>query len=208
MNISEYDLLHETARFIAYYPWVWDVERQYGLPRGLLLAVGSRETNLTNEVGDGGHGHGVWQLDDRSHTIPPGFDSDVEQQAVAAAEMLRTELAANGGSVDKAADVYNSGRNYDAATTGGNYGTDVAERLATIQKFYPEPTPFKEIEIMILIRSDAGAVAVYNGATKQWVPDTETLSALVNKLGQPVQVSNDWYSAVPDTVPNTPANRG
>jgi hypothetical protein len=33
--------------------------------RGLALAIGSRETNLQNIVGDGGHGRGVFQQDDR-----------------------------------------------------------------------------------------------------------------------------------------------
>jgi hypothetical protein len=33
--------------------------------RALALAIGSRETNLQNIVGDGGHGRGVFQQDDR-----------------------------------------------------------------------------------------------------------------------------------------------
>jgi hypothetical protein len=33
--------------------------------RRLALAIGSRETNLQNIVGDGGHGRGVFQQDDR-----------------------------------------------------------------------------------------------------------------------------------------------
>jgi hypothetical protein len=43
----------------------WPFIHQAGLARVLpgmpLLAVGSREINLTNEVGDFGPGHGVWQ---------------------------------------------------------------------------------------------------------------------------------------------------
>lgn len=34
---------------------------------GLVLAIFSRETNMQNEVGDGGHGRGIGQIDDRSH---------------------------------------------------------------------------------------------------------------------------------------------
>ena len=40
-----------------------------GLPLAYVLAIGSRETNLTNELGDGGHGHGVLQIDDRSFPV-------------------------------------------------------------------------------------------------------------------------------------------
>lgn len=36
-----------------------------GLGPSLLLAMGSRETNLANIVGDGGHGRGWLQIDDR-----------------------------------------------------------------------------------------------------------------------------------------------
>src|SRR5919204_905485 len=42
-------------------------ERRHGLPRSLLLAVASRETNCRNVVGDFGHGRGVFQIDDRFH---------------------------------------------------------------------------------------------------------------------------------------------
>ena len=31
----------------------------------LALAIASRETNMVNKVGDGGHGRGIFQLDDR-----------------------------------------------------------------------------------------------------------------------------------------------
>ena len=52
------------------------------------VRAGSRGTNLTNEAGDFGHGHGVWQLDDRSHTPPGGFarfDANVPLQSAIAA---------------------------------------------------------------------------------------------------------------------------
>jgi hypothetical protein len=70
----------------------------------LLFAVGSREANLTNEAGDFGHGHGVWQLDDRFHTLPGGgleqFDADVALQCATAAGMLHGMLTITGGNVE------------------------------------------------------------------------------------------------------------
>lgn len=38
-----------------------------GIGPSLLLALGSRETNMKNIVGDGGHGRGWLQIDDRFH---------------------------------------------------------------------------------------------------------------------------------------------
>ena len=35
-------------------------------PPEILLAIASRETNMRNIIGDGGHGYGIMQIDDRS----------------------------------------------------------------------------------------------------------------------------------------------
>src|SRR5436190_1777044 len=41
-------------------------ERAAKLPAGLLLAIASRETGCRDIAGDGGHGRGLFQIDDRS----------------------------------------------------------------------------------------------------------------------------------------------
>jgi len=50
-----------------------------GIGTALLLALGSRETNMRNIAGDGGHGRGWLQIDDRFHhdflTTHRGCDS-------------------------------------------------------------------------------------------------------------------------------------
>ena len=38
----------------------------YDFPVAVLMAVASRETNIRNIIGDGGHGYGIMQIDDRS----------------------------------------------------------------------------------------------------------------------------------------------
>lgn len=38
-----------------------------GIAPALLAGIGYRESHLTNITGDGGHGRGVFQIDDRSH---------------------------------------------------------------------------------------------------------------------------------------------
>ena len=107
MNITESELSAEFQRAKSKWPFINQTELASGLPRMLLFAVGSRETNLTNEVGDfdkqgHGHGHGVWQLDDRSHTPPGGFaqfDGNVPLQCSIAADMLHGLLAGEAGNV-------------------------------------------------------------------------------------------------------------
>ena len=96
MEITESELTAQYQRANSTWPFIHQTELAHGLPRMLLFAVGSRETNLTNEVGDFGHGHGVWQLDDRSHTPPggfPHFDANVPLQCATAAAMLQGILA-------------------------------------------------------------------------------------------------------------------
>lgn len=124
----------------------WDVirrvEGRFKLPDCLLFAVGSRETNLTNVVGDFGHGHGVFQLDDRSHPIPAGFDEDVTLQAMTAGAMLAGLRADFDGELAPAVAAYNAGafsvrqaigagRHADSVTTGGDYSQDVLGRMTS-----------------------------------------------------------------------------
>jgi len=152
VDITPAQLQSQVGAALAQWPFIVGVEQKYGLPPWFLFAVGSRETNLTNEVGDYGHGHGVWQLDDRSHVIPAGFDTDVSLQATTAALMLQGLLGQYGGNVDQAACAYNSGQPLDQYTTGGNYGSDVASRLAWCTANIPYPgvtpsAPSQEVEM-------------------------------------------------------------
>jgi len=138
MEITESELSAQYQRAKSKWPFIHQTELASGLPRMLLFAVGSRETNLTNEVGDGGHGHGVWQLDDRSHTPPGGtwelFDANVVVQCATAAAMLQDMLTMTGGSVQEAAAIYNSGQRTDGGTTHHDYGIDVLERMQFLQQ--------------------------------------------------------------------------
>lgn len=185
MNISAPELVAEVGRASQQWPFIWAVEAAWALPHGLLMAIGSRETNLTNEVGDGGHGHGVWQLDDRSHNIPAGFDQNVNQQAICAAQMLRAELAAQGGSVDRAACVYNSGQPADQYTTGGDYGADVAERLAVIQQHFPAQTTASEENPMEIIAGTEPGHITYLLANGHAIPMTPAFLSGLLAAGVP-----------------------
>lgn len=142
MNISVEQLRAEYEAARNRWPWLAAIERRHMLPSYLLFAVGSRETGLSAEyaegaTGDDGHGHGVWQLDDRWHEIPEGFDTDARMQAETAAAML-ADLIARYGAVVPALNAYNSGSPEVTETTGGDYGPDVWERrLALLDSGIP-----------------------------------------------------------------------
>lgn len=148
MEITESELTAQYQRANSRWPFIHQTELAHGLPRMLLFAVGSRETNLTNELGDGGHGHGVWQLDDRSHTAPGGkwvdFDGNVALQCATAAAMLHGILTTTDGNVEKAAAIYNSGQPSRFPTTHHDYGIDVMERMQFLQRRFQDDSSFQQ----------------------------------------------------------------
>ena len=129
-------------------------ERRHRLPRALLLAVASRETNCRDVVGDFGHGRGVFQIDDRFHhewlaehgSDRPGRTPPVADAAELAGTLLADALAvahnhelAGDRATKFAASAYNAGLggalaglergNSDLETTGRDYGADVVARM-------------------------------------------------------------------------------
>lgn len=145
MNISPADLGAQFDRASVQWPFIRQVEVAFALPQFLLFAVGSRETNLTDEEGDGGHGWGVWQRDNRSWNVGPAYLADVHQQAVDAATLLVSNFHSCGG-WPGACSKYNSGTCSDANTTGHDYGADVMGRMQWLQgnrkdPLVPPPAP-------------------------------------------------------------------
>jgi hypothetical protein len=71
MNVTEAELDAELERFGEHRIRIVSELAQHGTGEGigtaLVLALGSRETHLTNIVGDDGHGRGWLQIDDRLH---------------------------------------------------------------------------------------------------------------------------------------------
>ena len=136
-----------------------EAERRHALPRALLLAVASRETNCRDVVGDFGHGRGVFQIDDRfphdwlaEHGAAfPGETPPVADAAELAASMLADAIAiarrhelAGAATTRFAASAYNAGLggalaglrrgDSDLETTGRDYGADVVARMRTFRR--------------------------------------------------------------------------
>jgi hypothetical protein len=150
MEITPIDLAAEYERAAHMWPVIAATERTYQLPPMMLFAIGARETNLRDVVGDGGHGHGIFQLDDRSHTIPDPFP--VGMQATRAGAMMRSQIDHFHGNIRAALAAYNSGvgtvdwnlahnLDVDKGTANGNYSADVYDRMIWLQKNYPPVTP-------------------------------------------------------------------
>lgn len=152
MRLTPAQLRTQYDRTLRDWPWILDVEEDCNLPPFMLFALGSRETNLRDVVGDGGHGRGVWQRDDRSFTIPNPYP--VQQQALDAGNLLRSHFVAyrteyRGTTVPlwrASVCAYNAGRQGvrnaiaagkkpDEATTFGDYGADVLERWKVLCDF-------------------------------------------------------------------------
>lgn len=140
MRIPPEILVAQHRRAWQQWPFIDDVEREHGLPRYLLYAVGSRETNLQNIKGDFSqrkgestkryHGFGVWQRDIQ-HGIPTGWMDDVLGQCEWTAQLLAGNIKRFGllGGVN----AYNSGQPLTEKTTGKDYGPDVLARMEYLQ---------------------------------------------------------------------------
>ncbi len=129
---------------------------RYSIPLSILLAIASRETNMRNIKGDGGHGRGLMQIDDRYHSkfIKENQEGlDPESNIDYAANLLRFNMnmvneklgglvpnlwkpAISGynGSLTKVIKVSRAGQDSDSVTTGKNYAADVLSRSEVFDK--------------------------------------------------------------------------
>lgn len=156
---------------------------RYQFTPELLLAIGSRETNLDSKYqqvpGDRGHGFSMWQLDIGSHRswIATGAWKDVGAAVMKAGEALnakRAEVKMNlSGRVVSNTDLeritvaaYNCGSgpavtnykrsgNPDRGTTGGDYSADVLYRRDVFVGLIERQSPFGRLDIPLPKRLNA-----------------------------------------------------
>ena len=109
-------------RGVAFAPDIAASAARFGLDAQLLAAVAAQETGGPgsnagrNVVGDGGHGRGLFQIDDRYHAFArSGQAMNPQANADYAAGLLAGLLKQYGGDVHKALSAYNAG---DPAATG------------------------------------------------------------------------------------------
>lgn len=126
--------------------------REHGVRADILLAVASRESHLGQQpplradwTGDGGHGRGLMQIDDRWHAdfVRSHRNDDHAANARYAARLLASNLRRYRGDYVKALAAYNAGpgnvdralregRSAEHYTTGRDYATDVLARARVI----------------------------------------------------------------------------
>lgn len=175
------------------WPFIDAVEKEYNLLKGTLYALGSRETNLKNVLGDGGHGHGVWQRDNRYWDVDASYLNDVKKQATDAAKLL-VELHKTFNTWQGAFAAYNAGptavkkalsegKTVDTYTTGGDYAADVLGRRLLI-----ETAPPKEEDDMPSLDEIAKAVVA------------ELRSSQVTVDAGAVQLKDAWRRTFQNTV--------
>ncbi len=114
----------DTSLSVAYGPAITAAATRHHLQPRLLAAVAAQETggpgsnSGRNIVGDEGHGHGLFQIDDRWHAFartPAAMDP--AKNADYAAGMIASNLDRYGGDVHKALSAYNTGSPTATGTT-------------------------------------------------------------------------------------------
>jgi hypothetical protein len=117
--------------------------KKWNVPLGMLLAVASQESGMSNIVGDGGHGRGVMQIDDRWHAgwlASHKGGADIASNIMYGAQLLHENLVAYGGNQTMALNAYNggsvgalSGGMYTTHTSGMTYAQSVESRRAALE---------------------------------------------------------------------------
>ena len=109
---------------VNYAPAIVSAAEKHGLDPTLLAAVAAQETGGPganggrNEVGDGGHGRGLFQIDDRWHDFAKTAAAmDPSRNADYAAGMLSDLLERYDGNVREALSAYNAGDPHAAGTS-------------------------------------------------------------------------------------------
>jgi hypothetical protein len=135
--------------------------QNHGIDGAVALGLGSRETNLVNELGDGDHGIGVCQVDRRFHDIAqqafesgswrtnPGPLIDFAMGLLAGNVAWARRQFPAFDAVKIALSAYNAGQggaargvaegDSDRFTTGGDYGQDTLQRADLFRQLLGEP---------------------------------------------------------------------
>jgi len=135
-------------------PFFNEAASQFNFPVALLLAIASRESNIQNILGDGGHGRGIMQIDDRSF---PDFASSgqwrdprlnilmgarvlsgkkrfLSQRGVDGDLLRRGSVAAYNSGEGNVLRAIRRGLSVDTFTAHRNYSADVLGRAAVFSE--------------------------------------------------------------------------
>ena len=192
---------------VAFAPQIAGAARRHGLDPELLAAVAAQETGGPgsnagrNIVGDGGHGRGVFQIDDRWHDFAKTTDAmKPADNADYAAGMLEGLLHRYGGNVREALSAYNSGSPTSAGTRtqwgdGENlgYADSVLRHYERLSRTDAPPAPLSSSGADTLVAAVSGDTAATStsAAPDAWLARIfSALGALESPMLQPPQSSS------------------
>jgi len=129
--------------FDRWLPLVNAAAKKYRLDPALIFAVMERESGGKNQYGDGNHGRGLMQIDDRTWgawLAKHDGGMDPASNIMKGAEILRdclnsfphdlkAAIAAYNAGSGRVSQAVRAGHDPDSVTTGHNYGADVLRRM-------------------------------------------------------------------------------
>lgn len=177
-----------SAQLLSWRDFVNASAHEHGLESTLVFGVMQIESGGRNIIGDGGHGRGLMQIDDRSHAQWLAAHSsglDPESNIDYGCAILRADIDYFKGDVRAGVAAYNCGPgnaaagqresgNPDKYTTGGNYSTRVLEQAAQFKR---------DLENMVLIPQKY--VDQFN------LPDAYDVQALIDNFEGVVQTARE-----------------
>jgi hypothetical protein len=173
---------------VAFAPQITAAAARHGLDPRLLAAVAAQETggpgsnSGANVVGDGGHGHGLFQIDDRWHAFastPAAMDP--ARNAEYAAGLIGGLLKRFGGNVHAALSAYNAGSPTATGTTT-NWGHGVNVGYADSVLLHYAQLGGTAAGLNASGAGTASASTAVAAARDAAVPDLADLSAQTNGL--------------------------
>ncbi len=198
---------------VAYAPEIAGAARRHGLDADLLAAVAAQETggpdtnSGRNVVGDGGHGRGLFQIDDRWHSFaktPAAMDP--AENADYAAGMISRLLARYKGNVHRALSAYNAG---DPDATGTRTQWSDGKRLGyadSVMQHYSRLTGSAPGLAQIATAASAGIPEALEAGPGSSLHESAVaeMSSLLSTLGALESQAQGFPSLPAPTQPSQP----
>lgn len=100
-------------RYLEFRPAIQAAAKKHNIPEAVLWGLLHKESSGRKDIGVGGdkHGHGPFQIDDRSHSkwLAKNNPHDMSQAADYAAQIMAENSRRLGGKMDRAVAAYNAG---------------------------------------------------------------------------------------------------
>jgi hypothetical protein len=174
---------------VAFAPQITAAAQHYNLDPTLLAAVAAQETggpgatSGANVVGDGGHGHGVFQIDDRYHAFASTSAAmDPGQNADYAAGMLSGLLQKYGGNVHAALSAYNAGSPTATGTVTNWGGTQLGYADSVLAHQAELTGTSRDAQIADLADTSAGVNALQSLASSASSASSSASAAAVSEI--------------------------